>query len=167
MDEQLLRLIRNSYRKCYTEIKSASGATKKIWLRKRVKQGDPLSPLLFNMSIDPLLHTLDRLGLVFIVKGSDVKSLAFADDLVLLSVTWGGMCNNLALLDKFSHITGIQVNPKKCHRFSICRNKHGQQITNECATWKIIRTDIHMIDADKSSVGDPQAPTTGHVAEHN
>lgn len=101
------------------------------------------------------------------VKGSEAKSLAFADDLVLLSVTWGSMCNNLALLDKFSHTTGLQVNPKKCHWFSISYNKHWQQITNECAAWKIIGTDIHMIGADKPSERDPQALTTGHVAEHN
>lgn len=108
-----------SYRNYYARIKTVSGAIKKIWLRKGVKQGDPLSPLFFNRAIEPFLHTLDRLGSVFIVKGSDVKSLAFADDLVLLSDTWGGTSNNLALFEKFYYMTGLQVNPKKWHRFSI------------------------------------------------
>lgn len=150
VDEHLLGLIRNSYRNCHTTIKTAFGATGKIWLRNGVKQGDPLSPLLFNMAIDPFLYTLDRLGSGLTAGGCDIKSMAFADDLVLLSDTWGGMCNNLALLDKFCQMTGLRVNPKKCHGFSISCNRRGQRQVNECAAWKIDGSEIHMMGADES-----------------
>lgn len=45
--------------------------TSNIRLLKGVKKGDLLSPMLFNMAVDPLL-----------VLGMSVTSLAFADDLV-------------------------------------------------------------------------------------
>lgn len=27
-----------------------------------VKQGDPMSPLLFNIAVDPMIHKLERMG---------------------------------------------------------------------------------------------------------
>lgn len=50
-----------------------------------MKQGDHLSPLLFNMVLDPLLKLLDASGFGMHVDGMSVAALAFADDLVLLA----------------------------------------------------------------------------------
>lgn len=61
-----------------------------IELRPGVKQGNPMSPLLCYLSIDPLLWLLEREGAGLTACGVRVASLAFAGDLVLLSNSWDG-----------------------------------------------------------------------------
>lgn len=85
--------------------------TKRIRLKKGIKQGDMMSPILFNMAIDPLLYTLEKRGKGFTAAGLEVTSLAFADDLVLLSDSWSGMAENLAMLEKFK----LKINPSQYH----------------------------------------------------
>ncbi|KAJ8706448.1 hypothetical protein PYW07_012526 [Mythimna separata] len=49
-----------------------------------VHQGDPLSPVLFNMAMDAILAALPR-GVGYRLEGECVSALAYADDLVLLA----------------------------------------------------------------------------------
>uniref|UniRef100_A0A671TQN5 Reverse transcriptase domain-containing protein n=1 Tax=Sparus aurata TaxID=8175 RepID=A0A671TQN5_SPAAU len=134
VDDQLVKVIRDSYRGCTTRIRLRGGETQSIELRRGVKQGDPMSPLLFNLSIDPLLRLLECEGAGSTACGVRVASLAFADDLVLLSDSWDGMSRNLAVLERFCCMTGLKVNPKKSHGFSWERN--GPRYTlNDCSPW--------------------------------
>ena len=63
------------------------GGTSTILLHRGVKQTDPLSPLLLNAVLEPLLLALEGLIGHNINEGCAVSSLAFADDLVLLAET--------------------------------------------------------------------------------
>ncbi|NXS50874.1 PO21 protein, partial [Balaeniceps rex] len=59
-----------------------------IGIRIGVKQGDPMSPILFNLSVDPLLCKLEQEGSGYQHGLKTVTTMAFADDLVLLSGSW-------------------------------------------------------------------------------
>ena len=49
-----------------------------------VKQGDPLSPVIFNLIIDQLLRSLPQeCGSTY--NGKTVRAMTFADDVVLLA----------------------------------------------------------------------------------
>ncbi|NWI48583.1 PO21 protein, partial [Picathartes gymnocephalus] len=74
-----------------------------------VKQGIPMSPVLFNLTLDPLLCKLEIDGQGFQRGGLKVKAMAFADALVLLSDSWDGMSDNIKILETICELTGFQT----------------------------------------------------------
>lgn len=71
------------YRGCSTTVSVGSGTTPTLGVQRGVKQGDTLSPVLFNAVMDELLCALNpALGGG---EGVRVEVLGFSDDLVLLS----------------------------------------------------------------------------------
>uniref|UniRef100_A0A673B3A2 Reverse transcriptase domain-containing protein n=1 Tax=Sphaeramia orbicularis TaxID=375764 RepID=A0A673B3A2_9TELE len=147
VDELIRGIIKNSYRRCYSRIQTAEGPLKKIFLKVGVKQGDPMSPLLFNLALDPLLYKLEEIGKGFEVgQGSSISAMAYADDLVLLSSSWDGMQFNLRILEKFAELTGLAVNPAKCHSFLI---QKGKPVVGARA-WMLRGQPIHNIGPSES-----------------
>lgn len=117
LDQHMLELVRNSYENCTTKVRCAEGCTADIAIKVGVKQGDSMSPLLFNIALDPLVQALEREGHGFGAEGKSITALAFADDLVLLSSSWEGMVANIDILEAFCELTGMRVQPSKCHGF--------------------------------------------------
>lgn len=85
VDPLIIDLIMDSYRGCRTRVRTSNGDIKGIAMKVGVKQGDPMSPHLFNLAIDPLLLMLEERGVGFGQGTGKVTVLAYADDLVLLS----------------------------------------------------------------------------------
>jgi len=78
-----------------------------------VRQGDPLSPLLFWAVMHWVLSRLDdrlRLGLG---DGVSVNQLAFADDVALVSTTTMGMTRLLSELEDGMREVRLETNPAK------------------------------------------------------
>ncbi len=125
VDPHVVGLVQETY---------TNGHTADIQVTVGVKQGDPMSPLLFNLALDPLIHGLERFGKGYTLAGNSVTSLAFADDLVLIGGSWSDMAHNLGLLGKFCQNTGLQIQPKKCHSFLVkpCSGAHS---VNDCVPW--------------------------------
>ena len=80
-----------------------------------VKQGDPLSPLLFGLFIDRLEGFLrDELPLVGVHVGHLlIQILLYADDLVLMAESAADLQQCLDVLKRFCDLTGMQVNVRK------------------------------------------------------
>lgn len=149
VDQHICELLRSAYHGSHARVKMADGSTDRIYLKKGVKQGDPLSPLLFSLSIDPLLYASEEHGEGFKVRGERVTSFAFADDLVLLSDSWDGMAKNLVILEEFSRLTGLGVNPSKCHSFLISPNGASYRI-NVGPQWRLGGAPLHLIGIGES-----------------
>lgn len=58
-----------------------------IEIKTGIQQGDPMSPLLFNFALDPLISALEKAGLGFPYGTQKITTLVFAEDLVMLSDT--------------------------------------------------------------------------------
>ncbi|NXU79263.1 PO21 protein, partial [Oreotrochilus melanogaster] len=113
VDDHIISLIANMYHNTNTRIKLSDGQSDPISIQIGVKQGDPMSPLLFNLAVDPLLNKLETIGNGFHIHCKTVTAMAFADDLVLLSDSWEGMKNNIAIVEAFCALTGLKTQGEK------------------------------------------------------
>lgn len=88
-----------------------------------VRQGDPLSPVLFNLVLDDLFKSLESLNYGYeLPHGRRVLGVAFADDLIIMSST---KPTHQALLDSAAPILdsrGLEINTDKSFTVSLVPN---------------------------------------------
>jgi len=95
-------------------IKLPLGLTKPIRLEKGIRQGDSLSPTLFNLAIDDIVaHVLTPNSDPITINDTKVNCLLYADDMTVLSETPEGLQACLDRLGDYCHIWGLKVNTKK------------------------------------------------------
>ena len=82
-------------------------------LVRGVKQGDSLSPTLFNCFINDIHDIFDNSCDPVTLVDSKIPSLSFADDLVLLSSSHSGLQNALNKLEQYCYDWQLTVNIKK------------------------------------------------------
>ena len=76
-----------------------------------VKQGCPLSPTLFGLYIDEIADFLTRDGGGAVdLSGTPVHIMLYADDIVLVSESQGGLQRHLQVLEDFCMQRGLTVN---------------------------------------------------------
>lgn len=113
--DTLLTYIGELYSGTVTRLKVGKSLSDRITVLRGVRQGDPLSPLLFNYVMDWVLDELDpQLG-VTLQEGACLRlnHLAFADDVSLVSESRRGA---LRLAEQFEHglgEVGLLPNAKK------------------------------------------------------
>lgn len=102
------------YQNTRCKIKFPNGISQYFLSTCGVKQGDVLSPTLFNLYINGLSKDLNNGDTNPIVIG-DVKvtSLLYADDLILLSESQEGLQNALNILNNFCLSWKLDVNKQK------------------------------------------------------
>ncbi|CAM5143307.1 unnamed protein product [Natator depressus] len=121
MPENFLRVIREVYEGCSTTIRSADGETTKI--RSRVKQGCPLSPIIFNLAMEPLLRAISNGADGFNLHSERVSVLAYMDDLVLTADDPENLQRMLDATSRAADWMGSHFNTKKCASLHIDGSK--------------------------------------------
>jgi hypothetical protein len=105
-------MIKSMYRPYQTALKYGNGLTSTFTSNKGVKQGDNLSPSLFNIFLNDLSFsqlTCDPIQL----HQEQLSHLLWADDLLLLSQSAEGLQNCLNTLNKFCSTWYLTINIEK------------------------------------------------------
>ena len=98
-------LCQNIYDNSTSRIRSSSGFTKDIPQLMGVKQGCPLSPLLFNLAIQGMLHGIDRVDGGYKLSPSlTIKYLAYADDLCIVAHSKEDINNFITVMTNINNI---------------------------------------------------------------
>ena len=120
----IINFIRSMYQGCKTSIKAAENKYVKIELKRGVKQGDPLSPLLFNLAIEPIINHINKKTTGVPISNKTVSVLAFADDIILIAKDDLEAKKQINYINKYLSDIGMSLSVSKCATFQIVyRNK--------------------------------------------
>lgn len=120
VDDHTIKYIMSTYDNVDTILECHGQKSQPLNMCRGVRQGDTDSPILFNITMDDLVSSIDpSVG----VKLGDVRigCLLFADDIVLLSNTHHGIREHLIRLQSFLTNTHMEVNPSKCRALQLAR----------------------------------------------
>ena len=114
----LVEYIADVYARSTTRLKCDGWESEKVTPRCGVKQGDPLSPIIFNMVMDGLLRLLPpEVGVD--IEGERYSALAFADDLVFVASTPQGLQTVLDEAASYLAKCGLAINTGKSFTVAI------------------------------------------------
>lgn len=128
---RLVGTVKALYSNAVTYFKVAGGNTEEIAIEAGVAQGSPLSPILFNIAMDPLFCLLESEGCGYgRTRRERITSLAYADDTAVISDNRDGLAQNLKLVEKFCASTGLVINVRKSFAFVIKRRGRSFTLNN-------------------------------------
>ncbi|KRX12846.1 Retrovirus-related Pol polyprotein from type-2 retrotransposable element R2DM, partial [Trichinella nelsoni] len=115
-----------------TAIKGDGGVlSNKIEINQGVRQGDPISPLLFNSVMDELIERLEQSGVGYKINNTEVVTLAFADDVTLVSSSHRGMEKLLSITHDFINERGLKLNIRKCKGIRFVRTPKTKSLVQD------------------------------------
>lgn len=117
------------YTKTEYSIKLKDGYIEPIKSNLGLKQGCPLSPILFNIYIDHVKDIFDESCEPIDIHGKLINHFLYADDLVLASNSSSGLQNSLSKLQGFSKSIGLEISIKKTK--IIIFNQAGRLLNDE------------------------------------
>ena len=120
MNGLFVRNIDAMYSKIAYRIKLNSGVSEDISSNLGLKQGCPLSPMLFNMYIDDVNEIFDESCDPVDFQNDPLSHFLYADDLILISQSHQGLQNCLNKVHEFASSKNltISINKSKCMVFN-------------------------------------------------
>jgi len=120
VDMKFIDIVVQLYAEASTSFTVGLKMTDIILMLCGVKQGDPLSPILFLACMDPLMCSLETRGAgLLLAHGVTVTTMAYADDTAVVAGSKAGMEKNLELVKEFCLETGLKLNVKKSVGFHL------------------------------------------------
>ncbi|KAK2574760.1 hypothetical protein KPH14_012982, partial [Odynerus spinipes] len=119
----MISYIADVYDRSITRLSCGSWESEPIKPLCGVKQGDPLSPIMFNLIMDRLLRMLPtEIGVA--VEGRSFNVLAFADDLIFMASTPNGLQTTLNIAADYLTNCGLRINTSKSFTVAIKNVPH-------------------------------------------
>ena len=100
---RLLDLIRDIYKKTKCAVKIKDCITDYFDYTRGVRQGCPLSPILFNLYVNDIFKILNEQNEteIFLKEGEPINALMYADDLILISESKDGLQKQLNKINEY------------------------------------------------------------------
>ena len=128
LEGSTLGIVKDFYQDTTTTIRTKSSTTDPISINRGVKQGCPLSPILFNLVMEVLIRAAEGVpGAGYRVADTVIRSLAYADDLCVLAPSPVLLQEVLDKLHTASGWAGLTFSPRKCATLAIVRSYRARQ----------------------------------------
>lgn len=146
--DNIIQIIKNLNTNNLTQIKTELGTTHKIPVADGIRQGDSLSPTLFNLVMDEVIQTIKNLNIGYSMGGRTTNIICYADDAVLLADNEDDLQR---LLYKFSLSTteyNLQISAEKTKCMVIskmpirCKLQSANKVIEQVNTFNYLGIDI-------------------------
>lgn len=117
--EVLVKYVETSYRNSTTIVEVPGGRSGRIVVTRGVRQGDPMSTIIFSLVTDRILRSIPQTVGYQMAQGHLINAVAYADDICLVSSSTTGMSVALAAAEKTASLQGLAFNTSKCVATSI------------------------------------------------
>ena len=107
------RIIRALYSNIHAQVLVGGSETRPVRMLQGVRQGCPLSPILFNYFVDELSRKLKESGYGIGFEGANLHSLLYADDVVLFAHSAADLQGLIDVVDQFCRRWHMDINVKK------------------------------------------------------
>ena len=153
--ESLICLIKDIYIDSTTVVRmKRDEETDYIPVHAGVKQGCPVSPILFNLTTELLIRTVksrceDNSTIPYQLHSHPICILAYADDLVLVSRTRDGLQTMLDDVSSAADILNLNFRPDKCASLSLTCSKREPTRVGD-TTFKVQHGSIPVLNREES-----------------
>ena len=114
VDEELLDRIKEVFTETKTRVRIGEEKGEEFWTGRGLRQGCPISPLLFSILLADLDEKMEKKGKGWTILGNKrIYSLAYADDVVLLADDKGGMNLLMKRFEEYVREKDLTVNVSK------------------------------------------------------
>ncbi|KYO36968.1 hypothetical protein Y1Q_0000847 [Alligator mississippiensis] len=114
LPDGVIDLVQELYHRCTTTIRATNRETAEISILSGVRQGCPLSPIIFNLAREPVLQAVaggpSRLNFY----SQKLSVLAYANDLILLAPDTTQLQQMLDVTSKAARWMGLRFSITKC-----------------------------------------------------
>jgi hypothetical protein len=165
--EAYVRVLARLYRE-QTGVVRCDCSSRRFEIRRGTKQGDPISPVLFNASLEQIMRPLKdkwkkkRWGLEVGFGHDSLTNLRFADDLLLISRSRGQVTKMLGDLVSEAGKVGLCIHPEKTKVFFNGVGRKGGAVPG---VTKVAGLDIEVLADDKSTMYLGRALNLQHVQD--
>lgn len=137
--QKLIQLIKECMNNSKCKIKVGTVISDSFEVQSGVRQGDGLSPILFNFVLEKALQKLRNENIGISLGNGKINLLAYADDIVLLGQTEDDIKKLFRLLVEETRITGLKINSDKTKYMNISRtsNNRGSLIIDDWEFQKV------------------------------
>ncbi|KAL1446641.1 hypothetical protein WDU94_003506 [Cyamophila willieti] len=120
--QDLIQLVKLSVNQSKCKVKVNGETSTTFDVRSGVRQGDGISPTLFNIALEGALQAVNKTS-GGIKLGKEIKVLAFADDVVLIAESLNDLIELTKVLIKETNEVGLKINETKTKVMHVQRNK--------------------------------------------
>jgi len=122
--QEVCRYLKEYYKNLTSSVKTDNWSSNFFPLKQGVCQGDPLSPLIFNIVFNPLLEFIQsRAEKGFSLRGEKIICLPYADDFTLITSNKRDHQNLIKEIVNKTQSMNLMLAPNKCRSFSISTGK--------------------------------------------
>lgn len=128
LPDEFVTYMRHVYSNSTTSFQGDDWVSEPLIPSRGVRQGDPLSPVVFNMCINYMINKLPEAVGVSFGTGMRLNCLAYADDIILLASSKKGMEDIVTVAAENLKACGLSINVEKSFAFCLRRECKGTRV---------------------------------------